>query len=265
MDTCYLCFPHHRSAVIKCIYCCSLPPFLPPQRNWAHFYTSFWTTQGELTCSSAHKTKQWCTACLSMLFAPAGHCDVQCTSHHKVTKHNLASPCHLVALLNEFYSRNEELSRWIPSDAWVVVFCKRHTQYSCYKSLGGSLKSKCFHSKQNLLQKFCRREKSCFLSEGSPPSHTTLHTRWDSLFRSLGKVANCFNYDICSSDFPGCLHHLGKPPLWEVTEPNSQNTELRLVKRFHFCIYFQHGLKQVSSPYSAQLPLFAKQSACPQL
>lgn len=117
-----------------------------------------------------------------MLFAPAGHCDVQCTSHHKVTKHNLASPCHLVALLNEFYSRNEELSRWIPSDAWVVVFCKRHTQCSCYKSLGGSLKSKCFHSKQNLLQKFCWREKSCFLRRAL--LHLTPHCIPDGILSS---------------------------------------------------------------------------------
>lgn len=123
-------------------------------------------------------------------------------------------------------------------DAWKLVFYKRHTQCSCYNSFGGSLKSKCFHSKQNLLQKFCWQEKSCFSSKGSPPSHNTLHTRWDSLFRGLGRVANCFNYDICSSDFPGCLHHLGKPLLWEVTEPNSQNTELQLVKKLHFCLYF---------------------------
>lgn len=58
-------------------------------------------------------------------------------------------------------------------DAWKLVFYKRHTQCSCYNSFGGSLKSKCFCSKQNLLQKFCWQEKSCFSSKGSPPSHNT--------------------------------------------------------------------------------------------
>lgn len=58
-----------------------------------------------------HKTKQWCTVSLSMLFTIAVWYDTLDMSQHKVAKHNLSSLCHLTTLLSGSYFRNKVVTR----------------------------------------------------------------------------------------------------------------------------------------------------------
>lgn len=63
-----------------------------------------------------HKTKQWCTASLSVLFTIGVWYDKHDMSQHKATKHNLSSPCHLTTLLSSSSSRNKDVTR---SSRWL--------------------------------------------------------------------------------------------------------------------------------------------------
>lgn len=151
---------------------------LQKRHIWSYFQRTFWTPKGELAPSSAHRTKQRCTASLSTLFTIAVWYDTHDMRQHKVTKHNLSSPCHLTTLLSGSYSRNKDVTSSSRCLDTGNLSQKIHSMFlpQVNEQL---LESQMFPEQTKFSMKMVLTEKSCVLSgeSPSPPSPMTLYAR----------------------------------------------------------------------------------------